>query len=102
MADRPQHGPLPAVLLLLTALSGVVDAVSYLRLGHVFVANMTGNVVFLGFAAAGAAGSSAPGSLIALGAFFAGSIAGGRIAWLARAHRGIVLALACATSALVI
>ena len=35
---------LRAVLLLLTAASGLVDAVSYLALGHVFVANMTGNV----------------------------------------------------------
>jgi uncharacterized membrane protein YoaK (UPF0700 family) len=42
------------VLLGLTAVTGLVDAVSYLALGHVFTANMTGNVVFLGFAAAGA------------------------------------------------
>ena len=41
-------------LLVLTAVSGTVDAVSYLGLGHVFTANMTGNVVFLAFAAAGA------------------------------------------------
>ena len=40
-----------AALLVLTAVTGLVDAVSYLRLGHVFVANMTGNVVFLGFTA---------------------------------------------------
>jgi uncharacterized membrane protein YoaK (UPF0700 family) len=38
-----------AALLILTVVTGLVDAVSYLRLGHVFVANMTGNVVFLGF-----------------------------------------------------
>ena len=38
-----------AALLTLTFVTGLVDAVSYLRLGHVFVANMTGNVVFLGF-----------------------------------------------------
>ena len=41
---------LPALLLALTAVTGFVDAVSYLALGHVFTANMTGNVVFLGFA----------------------------------------------------
>jgi uncharacterized membrane protein YoaK (UPF0700 family) len=41
------------VLLILTAVSGCVDAVSFLGLGRVFVANMTGNVVFLGFVAAG-------------------------------------------------
>ncbi len=44
----PVHGPLPVLLLLLTATTGVVDAVSVLALGRVFVANMTGNVVFLG------------------------------------------------------
>jgi uncharacterized membrane protein YoaK (UPF0700 family) len=36
-------------LLLLTFATGLVDAVSVLELGHVFVANMTGNVIFLGF-----------------------------------------------------
>jgi len=37
---------LPAMLLTLTVVTGVVDAASYLSLGHMFVANMTGNVVF--------------------------------------------------------
>ena len=46
----PRHGPLPLLLMLLTTVTGLVDAVSYLALNHVFVANMTGNVVFLGFA----------------------------------------------------
>ena len=40
----------PAILLAMTAISGIVDAVSFIALGHVFTANMTGNVVFLGFA----------------------------------------------------
>src|SRR4051794_30702246 len=63
---RSEHGTLPVVLVALTVVSGVVDAVSYLALGHVFVANMTGNVVFLGFALAGAPGLAAPASLAAL------------------------------------
>jgi uncharacterized membrane protein YoaK (UPF0700 family) len=63
----------------LTLVTGVVDALAYLRLGHVFVANMTGNVVFLGFAAAGAGGLSVP-SLIALACFLPGGIAAGRLA----------------------
>lgn len=46
----PKHGPLPALLLMLTFVVGVVDALSILALGRVFVANMTGNVVFTGFA----------------------------------------------------
>jgi hypothetical protein len=50
----PSHGPLPLLLVCLTVVTGLVDAFSYLRLGHVFVANMTGNVVFLGFGLAGA------------------------------------------------
>jgi len=49
---------LPALLLALTAVTGLVDAVSYLALGHVFTANMTRNIVLLGFAVAGASGLS--------------------------------------------
>ncbi|MBV8724916.1 MAG: DUF1275 domain-containing protein, partial [Candidatus Eremiobacteraeota bacterium] len=36
---------IPWALIVLTVTTGTVDAISYLRLGHVFVANMTGNVV---------------------------------------------------------
>ena len=43
-----------------TVLTGIVDAVSILALGRVFVANMTGNVVFVGFALVGASGFSPP------------------------------------------
>ena len=49
-------------LLVLTVTTGLIDAVSYLALGHVFTANMTGNVVFLAFAIAGAPGLSIPRS----------------------------------------
>jgi uncharacterized membrane protein YoaK (UPF0700 family) len=41
---------------------------------------MTGNVVFLGFAAAGASGLSVPGSLLALAFFLCGGMAAGRLA----------------------
>ncbi|MFD3455397.1 YoaK family protein [Streptomyces sp. NPDC058691] len=73
------HGVLPPLLLVLTFVTGVVDAVSYLGLGRVFVANMTGNVVFLGFALAGDRSLSALASLTAGAAFFAGAAAGGRL-----------------------
>ena len=53
----------PYALLLMTVVTGLVDAVSFLSLGHVFTANMTGSVVLLGFAAAGASGFSAPACL---------------------------------------
>ena len=75
-----QEGILPPLMILLTIVTGIVDAVAYLRLGHVFVANMTGNVVFLGFAAAGASGLSVAGSLLALACFLPGGIAAGRLA----------------------
>ncbi|MEV6761387.1 YoaK family protein [Streptomyces sp. NPDC051105] len=68
------------VLLALTLLSGIIDAVSYLGLGHVFTANMTGNVVVLGFAAAGAPGFSVPHSAASLAAFLLGAAVGGRVA----------------------
>jgi uncharacterized membrane protein YoaK (UPF0700 family) len=86
-----EDGPLPPLLLVLTAVTGVVDAGSYLRLGHVFVANMTGNVVFLGFGIAGASGISIWASLLALGSFLAGSFAGGRLGSRLGPHRGKLL-----------
>src|SRR2546429_7312698 len=77
-ASSPSPEPILAPLLLgLTVVTGLVDAVSYLALGHVFTANMTGNVVFLGFAAAGGNGLSAPRSGTAVGAFFPGGVVGG-------------------------
>jgi uncharacterized membrane protein YoaK (UPF0700 family) len=74
-----RHGPLPPLLVSMTLVTGLVDAFSYLVLGHVFVANMTGNVVFLGFALAGAPGFSIAASLVAMVAFAAGALLGGRI-----------------------
>ncbi|TWE10064.1 YoaK family protein [Rudaeicoccus suwonensis] len=74
----PKHGVLPVLLLLLTVVTGVVDAVSLLTLGHVFVANMTGNIVFISFALVGTPGFSLAASLSALAGFLIGAIAGGR------------------------
>jgi uncharacterized membrane protein YoaK (UPF0700 family) len=67
------------VLLGLTFVTGLVDAASVLGLGRVFTANMTGNIVFLGFAAAGTAGLSVVRASVAVAAFFWGAMAGGRI-----------------------
>jgi uncharacterized membrane protein YoaK (UPF0700 family) len=75
-----QERQILGLLYLGTALTGLVDAVSYVGLGHVFTANMTGNVVLLGFAIAGTAGLSVSRSLTALAAFMAGALMGGRIA----------------------
>jgi uncharacterized membrane protein YoaK (UPF0700 family) len=88
------HGPLPALMLVLTALTGVVDAVSILSLGRVFVANMTGNVVFIGFALAGASGFSLSASLSALAGFLIGAAVGGALVERRGAHRGRLVAIA--------
>jgi len=88
LSADPAHGPLPALMLVLTVLTGVVDAVSILSLGRVFVANMTGNVVFIGFALAGARGFSLSASLSALGGFLVGAGLGGVAVDRLGAHRG--------------
>jgi uncharacterized membrane protein YoaK (UPF0700 family) len=81
MAQEPsRERMLPMLLYVFTAVTGLVDAVSYIALGHVFTANMTGNIVFLGFALAGVPGLSALRSLTALAAFFVGALIGGRLA----------------------
>jgi uncharacterized membrane protein YoaK (UPF0700 family) len=85
------HGPLPVLLLVLTMATGVVDAASLLGLGRIFVANMTGNVVFVGFALAGVPGISVTASLTALAGFLIG--ASGVAPFVARwsGHRGRLL-----------
>lgn len=86
-----RHGPLAPMLVALTLVTGMVDAASYLKLGHVFVANMTGNVVFLGFALAGASGLSAGSALVALAAFLLGALGGGWVGARNSTHRGRLL-----------
>jgi uncharacterized membrane protein YoaK (UPF0700 family) len=78
MTDESERAALVRLLLAMTVVTGIVDAVSILQLGHVFVANMTGNVVFLGFALAGASGFSVTASLVAVSAFLVGAAFGAR------------------------
>ena len=93
-----------AALLGLTFATGIIDAASVLGPGRVFTANMTGNVVFLGFALAGRGTTSIVLGLVALGAFLGGAAIGGRVGSgdrAATARRGMVLeiiALAAATA----
>jgi uncharacterized membrane protein YoaK (UPF0700 family) len=87
----PVHGPLPAFLLVLTTLTGLIDAVSIFGLGRVFVANMTGNVVFIGFALAGAPGFFLSASIAALLGFLAGALVGGGLVARFAGHRGRML-----------
>ncbi|WP_159977741.1 MULTISPECIES: YoaK family protein [unclassified Novosphingobium] len=71
---------LPRLLLLLSATTGLVDAASVLGLGKVFTANMTGNVVFLGFAAAGTPGFKVIPAVLALLSFMVGAWGAGHLA----------------------
>jgi uncharacterized membrane protein YoaK (UPF0700 family) len=101
MSD-PTRPPQPLIVSLaaLTIVSGIVDAVSYLGLGHVFTANMTGNIVLVGFAAAGAPGFSIAASLTALGTFLVGAAGGGRIIQRLSAHRTLLLTVMTIEAAL--
>lgn len=85
--DDP-HGPLPPLLVVLTVVTGLVDAFSFLALGRVLVANMTGNVIFSGFAVGGAAGFVWWALVVAIAAFLVGAWAGGHLCRLIGAHRG--------------
>jgi uncharacterized membrane protein YoaK (UPF0700 family) len=67
------------LLLLLSVTTGLIDAVSVLGLGKVFTANMTGNVVFLGFAAAQTPGFHVAPYLVALSTFFIGALIAGHV-----------------------
>ena len=105
-AGRSIRHPLTRTLLVLTFTTGLVDAVSYLGLGHVFTANMTGNVVLLGFGLAGSGGLPVVAPLISLAAFLLGSGAGGvlarRLAHRHNRHLGAALAIEVALIALAI
>src|SRR6516165_10236850 len=97
-----KYGPLPLLLVGMTLVTGLVDAFSYLVLGHVFVANMTGNVVFLAFALAGEPGFSILASLVALGAFVLGALGGGLLGSCLGQNRGHLLSVAALLQALLL
>jgi uncharacterized membrane protein YoaK (UPF0700 family) len=88
--------PLTRTLLALTFTTGIVDGVSYLGLGRVFTANMTGNVVLLGFGIAGSGGLPVLAPIVSLAAFLCGAGLGGRLAarLAGRHNRHVAAALA--------
>ena len=105
--------PLVGVLLTLTVVAGLVDATTYLGLGRVFAANMTGNVVLLGFALAGAPDISVSASISSMAAFLVGAAIGGLLLRKLEANRrrwlittlllelvGLGIAAACAASSM--
>lgn len=79
MQSPVSHRRTVAVLLLLTFATGLVDAVSVLVLGHVFVANMTGNVIFLGFWFVPHSGVDLLAAVVAFVSFLGGTVVGGRL-----------------------
>jgi uncharacterized membrane protein YoaK (UPF0700 family) len=88
MPRLPLEHRYTAGLLLLTVSTGAIDAVSYLALDRVFTGNMTGNVLFIGFALVGVAGIPLLNNLVALAGFIIGSIVSGRV--IGRGHpRGL-------------
>ena len=75
-------------LLALTFATGLVDAISVLVLGHVFVANMTGNVIFLGFWFVPHSGVALTAAAVSFASFVVGAVIGGRLArWLDHSPR---------------
>lgn len=88
-----RDGPLAPLLVALTFTTGIVDAFSYLLLGHVFVANMTGNVLLLGFSLVGASGFSTGASLVAIASFAVSAYLGGRLDLGRPVHRARLLAI---------
>jgi uncharacterized membrane protein YoaK (UPF0700 family) len=97
-----KDGLLPPLLVALTAVTGLVDAFSYLVLGHVFVANQTGNVVFLAFALAGVAGFSAPASAAAIGCFAVGALLAGRLGRSLAGRRELLLGVTAGIQAVLV
>ena len=97
-----KDGPLPPLLVALTAVTGLVDAFSYLVLGHVFVANMTGNVVFFAFALAGVAGFSVAASVAAVGCFALGALAAGRLGRSLASRRELLLGITATIEAVIV
>src|ERR1700752_5383555 len=80
---------------LLTFVTGLVDAASYLSMGHIFTANMTGNVVLLGLAVANVPGLSVIRSITALIFEIAGGMVSGRLeCWSANQSRSHWIGLA--------
>ncbi len=97
-----KDGLLPPLLVALTAVTGLVDAFSYLVLGHVFVANMTGNVVFFAFALAGVGGFSAPASVAAIGCFALGALGAGRLGRSLAGRRELLLGVTAGIQAVIL
>ncbi|MER6173587.1 YoaK family protein [Streptosporangium sp. NPDC001681] len=93
--DRPSDAPLAG----LTVISGLVDAISYVGIGQVFMANMTGNLLILGFAAGDPSKFPLVATAIAVMGFFLGAgLAGQLVERVPNVRRRLILAMAMETS----
>jgi uncharacterized membrane protein YoaK (UPF0700 family) len=95
LARDERHGPLAGILILLTVVAGDVDATSILRIDHVFVANVTGNVIFIGLALVGAHGFSFTAPFLVLVSSLAGAALSARALLRRTTHRGRMARAAC-------
>jgi uncharacterized membrane protein YoaK (UPF0700 family) len=93
----PLRDPIVPLLLLIATTTGLVDAVSVLGLGLVFCANMTGNIVFLGFALAEIPGFNVAPHITALAGFIVGATVSGRIGkyYVTRSRRSWLFVATC-------
>ncbi|MER7462276.1 YoaK family protein [Streptomyces sp. NPDC097981] len=96
MGAHPLRPPLTALMVVLTAVTGMIEAVSLLALGPVFTAMQTGNVLFLAFGAAGQGHLPTLSPAVSLAAFALGAVCGARLeaASEARGRRWFVIGLA--------
>jgi uncharacterized membrane protein YoaK (UPF0700 family) len=93
---------LPYLLLFTMMVTGLVDAVSYLKLGQVFVANMTGNIQFAGFSLAGARGLPLGSGFLAVTLFVMGAVAAGRLGRMMDQARAAFLRAAAAIQLVIV
>jgi len=75
---------LTTATVVVTMTTGMIEAVSFVGLGYVFTAMMTGNLLFIGFDLAGVSSAvsqniSLTGSMVALAAFALGALTGHRL-----------------------
>ncbi len=90
------------LLILLTVSTGAVDAISFLALGKVFTAFMTGNLVFLGIGIGGPGGPRLAGPLVSLAAFAVGVLLAGAVTGTRRTSRALALAAGFETAFLLV
>jgi uncharacterized membrane protein YoaK (UPF0700 family) len=90
------------MLVIMTVATGLVDSFSFLKLGHVFVANSTGNILFMGFALAHVPGFSIVESSLALAATLVGAFVGGSLCSAYADHRDQILRLSASIEAVLL